>query len=64
MFFLSFVSQVIIIVTVFQTHCRINCLTVFPPAVEPDQFFRVDLFLNMTGNPLDPKDIIEKWVKH
>nr|XP_012773042.2 adhesion G-protein coupled receptor G4 isoform X1 [Maylandia zebra]XP_023010521.2 adhesion G-protein coupled receptor G4 isoform X1 [Maylandia zebra] len=30
---------------------------------EPDQFFRVDLVLNMTGNPLDPKDIIEKWVK-
>ncbi|XP_035983368.1 adhesion G-protein coupled receptor G4 isoform X2 [Fundulus heteroclitus] len=32
-------------------------------AVMPDQFFRVNLTLFIRGNPLRPKDTIEKWLK-
>ncbi|XP_011478260.1 adhesion G-protein coupled receptor G4 [Oryzias latipes] len=31
--------------------------------VQSDQFFRVNLTLNMTGNPSHPEDFIETWVK-
>ncbi|XP_024117759.1 adhesion G-protein coupled receptor G4 [Oryzias melastigma] len=31
--------------------------------VQSDQFFRVNLTLNMSGNPSHPEDFIERWVK-
>lgn len=32
--------------------------------VQSDQFFRVNLTLNMTGNPSHPEDFIETWVRN